>query len=143
LKSTFIAADIFDTSPSSPLSTLDGKIDIIYTGSFLHLFGYAEQFEICKRIVRLLRDRKGSLLVGRQVGNLDAGEQVHRTNKSQTMFRHNVESFKKLWDEVGESTGTKWRVEAELSKVDEGFLNERSSTHGPNVRRLRFSVWRE
>jgi len=91
----------------------------------------------------LLRDRKGSLLVGRQVGNLDAGEQVHRTNKGQTMFRHNVESFKKLWEEVGESTGTKWRVEAELSKVDEGFLNERSSIHGPNVRRLRFSVWRE
>jgi SAM-dependent methyltransferase len=141
LKSTFIAADIFDHT--SPLSSLDGKIDIIYTGSFLHLFGYAEQFEICKRIVKLLRDRKGSLLVGRQVGNLDAGEQVHRTNKNQTMFRHNVESFKRLWEEVGEVTGTKWRVDAELLTFNENFLNERGGLHGPNVRRLRFSVWRE
>ncbi len=43
LKSKFIAADIFD--PSSALSSLYGNIDIIYAGSFLHLFGYAEQVE--------------------------------------------------------------------------------------------------
>jgi SAM-dependent methyltransferase len=69
LKSKFIAADIFD--PSSALSTLDGKIDIIYAGSFLHLFGYADQVTICKRIVKLLRDKKGSLLWGDRSGILN------------------------------------------------------------------------
>ena len=59
------------------------------------------------------------------------------------MAYRSVESFKRLWEEVGASTGTRWRVDAELMEVDEGFLKERANTHGPNVRRLRFSVWRE
>ncbi|KAF4634146.1 hypothetical protein G7Y89_g3962 [Cudoniella acicularis] len=109
LTSTFIAGDIFD--PLSPLSVLDGKIDIIYAGSFLHLFGYEEQVEVCKRIVKLFKEKEGCLLVGRQAGNLVAGERIHRTNESERMYRHNVESFKKMWEEVGEATGTKWRVE--------------------------------
>lgn len=112
LKSRFLVADIFD--PSLPLSSLYGRMDIIYAGSFLHLFGYAKQVEICKQIVKLLRDKKGSMLLGRQVGNLDAGVRVHDTNGEGIMFRHNSESFKKMWDEVGELTGTKWRVESEM-----------------------------
>jgi hypothetical protein len=85
LKAKFIAADVFD--PSSQLTTLYKNIDIIYAGAFLHLFGYAEQLEICKQIVKLLRDKKDSLLLGRQVGNLEAGEKVSGNNKSQNMFR--------------------------------------------------------
>jgi len=141
LKSKFIAADIFD--PSSDLSALDGKIDILYAGSFLHLFGYADQVSICKRIVKLLKAKKDSLLLGRQVGNLESGEKVHRTNPNQTMFRHNSESFKRMWDEVGEATGTKWRVETELTIPEERYFNERLGEHGPNMRSLRFSVFRE
>ena len=141
LKSKFIAADIFD--PSSALSDLDGNIDIIYAGSFLHLFGYADQVTICKRIVKLLRDKKDSLLLGRQVGNVESSEHVHRTNQKETMFRHNSESFRKMWDEVGEATGTKWRVETELLMPEEAHMNERREYHGDDVRRLKFSVFRE
>jgi len=141
LKSEFISADIFDTS--SPLSTLDGKIDIIYAGSFLHLFGYTDQLTICKRIVKLLNDKKGSLLLGRQVGNVESGEHVHRTNQSERMFRHNSESFKKMWDEVGEVTGTKWRVETQLLIPEQAYLSERREAHGENVRSLKFFVFRE
>jgi hypothetical protein len=141
LKSKFIAADIFD--PSSDLSALDGHIDIIYAGSFLHLFGYVDQVAICKRIVKLLKTKKDSLLLGRQVGNLEAGEKVHRTNKSQTMFRHNSESFQKMWDEVGEATGTKWKVETELLVPNDRQIDERRGEHGPNMRSLRFSVFRQ
>jgi hypothetical protein len=123
LKSKFIAADIFD--PTSRLSVLDGNVDIIYAGSFLHLFGYEDQVAICKRIVKLLRDKKGSLLLGRQVGNLEAGEHVNSMNQSQKMFRHNSESFRKMWDEVGEETGTKWRVETQLLMPEEAQISER------------------
>jgi hypothetical protein len=115
LKSKFIAADI--TDPESPLSALDGKIDIIYAGSFLHLFSYAVQVEICKRLVKILRPKKDSLILGRQVGNVDAGDWVQRTNKGNIMFRHNSESFKQMWVEVGDATGTKWRVESVLEML--------------------------
>ena len=74
LSNNFFAADIMD--PSSTLSTWYGKIDIIYAGSFIHLFAYAGQVEVCKKIVRLLKDKKGSILLGRQVGNLVAGEKI-------------------------------------------------------------------
>jgi hypothetical protein len=94
LKSKFIAADI--TDPSSPLSELDGKIDIIYAGSFLHLFSYAELIEVCKRLTKLLREKKDSLILGRQVGNADAGDYVQKMNKGGKMYRHNAESFKKM-----------------------------------------------
>ncbi|KAG0650565.1 Methyltransferase trt5 [Hyphodiscus hymeniophilus] len=143
LKSKFLAVDIFDSS--SALSSLYGKVDIIYAGSFLHLFEYAKQVEVCKQIVKLLKDTKGSLLLGRQVGNLDAGNIVRDTNTARTVFsdadlriRHNNESFKNMWDEVGEATGTKWRVETEMKEIKERF-----DAHGPNVRRLRFAVFRE
>jgi len=141
LNSTFIAADIFDES--SALSSLDGNIDIIYAGSFLHLFGYDDQVKVCKRIVKLLRDKKGSLLLGRQVGDVVASETVHNTNKNLNMFRHNSESFKKMWEEVGEATGTKWRVESEMMVPEGSYIKERGEAHGPSVRRIRFSVFRE
>jgi SAM-dependent methyltransferase len=140
LKSNFIAADIFD--PSSPLKDLEGKIDIIYAGSFLHLFNYEQQIAVCKRIVEILRARKGSFVLGRQVGNLEAGEKVHRTNAAQSMFRHNEESFKKMWAEVGEATGTKWKVDAKLFEHSEGW-GPANASRDQTGRAIRFTVWRE
>lgn len=140
LKAKFMAADIFD--PSSPLVELEGKIDIIYAGSFLHLFNYEQQVAVCKRIVGLLKGKKGSLVLGRQAGNAEAGERAHRTNAAQSMFRHNEESFRKMWAEVGEATGTKWKVDVELFAPSEGW-GRRTALNGPDGRAVRFSVWRE
>jgi len=139
LKSKFLAADIFD--PASPLAELDGKIDIIYAGSFLHLFGYDQQVAVCKRMVKLLRDREGSVVLGRQGGNLVSGEHAHR--RGGTVFRHNAESFRKMWEEVGEATGTKWRVELEMMVPERAEAKERGDARGSEGRRIRFSVFRE
>jgi len=142
LKSQFIAADVFD--PESGLKVLDGKIDIIYIGAFLHLFDYKGQVEVCKRIVKLSRNKKGSVVLGRQVGNLVAGQQSHRTNPDNKMYRHTAESFQKMWDEVGEFTGTKWRTEAELLQDEEDDKEAKGSGWvDPSMRRLRFHVFRE
>lgn len=141
LQSKFIAADIF--CPPSDLISLYGDIDILYAGSFLHLFDYAQQVEVCKQIVKLLKDKKGSMLLGRQMGNLEAGEKARETNKASTMFRHNGDSFAKMWDEVGELTGTKWKVETEMTHPGESYMKERGGVHGANTIRLRFSVFRE
>jgi SAM-dependent methyltransferase len=93
LKSSFIAADIFDTK--SELKSLYGTIGVLYAGSFLHLFGWEKQVVIAKRMVELLKPVPGSVVLGRQVGDLVPGERPHRTNPEDTMFRHNVESFTK------------------------------------------------
>jgi SAM-dependent methyltransferase len=140
LKSKFIVADI--TDPSSPLSELDGKIDIIYAGSFLHLFSYAELIEVCKRLVKLLREKKDSLILGRQVGNADAGDYVQKINKGGKMYRHNAESFKKMWEEIGEATGTKWRVDCEFT-LFESLSEEERKKNAPGMGLIRFSVFRE
>jgi len=71
-------------------------------------------------------------LLGRQVGASKAGEYVHRTNKDQTMFRHNPDSFRKMWEEVGKLTNTEWRVEVEAISLEMG-----------NAEGIRFVVFRE
>lgn len=141
LKCRFIEADVMadESTTEGGLKELDGKVDIVYAGSFLHLFDYTGQFKVCKRIIGLLKPVKGSIVAGRQVGHVVAGERVHRTNHQGSMFRHNVESFEKMWEEVGEKTGTKWRVEAELLEVP-GRENEQWD---PNVKQLKFTIFRE
>jgi hypothetical protein len=145
LKSRFIEADVLADDDAAAgegegLKALDGKIDIIYAGSFLHLFDYAGQSKVCERIVRLLKPVKGSVVAGRQVGYVVAGERVHRTNYREKMFRHNEESFKKMWEEVGEKTGSKWKVEVELKEVQGRGPSEHWD---PDVRRVIFTVFRE
>ncbi|PMD65774.1 uncharacterized protein K444DRAFT_624327 [Hyaloscypha bicolor E] len=108
LQSNFIVGDVFDPSP--PLSALDGKIDIIYAASFLRLFGYEDQIRVCKRIVNLLKEKKDSVVLGRQVGNANAGERPRRNGPTKARRRHNEESFKKMWEEVGNLTESRWRM---------------------------------
>ncbi|RFU29148.1 hypothetical protein B7463_g7183, partial [Scytalidium lignicola] len=140
LKTKFIAANIFDET--SGLDSLDGKIDIVFVGAFLHLFNYEEQVRVCQRVVRLLRPQKDSLIIGRQVGNV-IGAEKKGTSNDHTVFRHNIESFKKMWDEVGQSTGTQWRVEATLSAPDTIDSRLMPTLHDTDMRRLRFLVYRE
>lgn len=88
LKSKFTETDIFDP--------LNGKIDIMYAGTFLHLFNYNKQLEMCQQMVRLLRDKRDLVVLRRQVDNMTAGEHVHRMNKGEKMFRHNEETFRNM-----------------------------------------------
>ncbi|MCJ1298531.1 hypothetical protein MMC08_001321 [Hypocenomyce scalaris] len=141
LKTTFLTADIFD--PESALKQLDGQIDIVYTGSFFHLFVWDDQVKVAKRVARLLKPRKGSLVLGRQVGTVKPGEYPHRTNPTGVMWRHDGASFASMWKEVGEATGTKWDVNATLDERS-GFAGKTQGSEwsNPNMRRLRFEVQR-
>ncbi len=114
LQSTFIAADVFDDA--SPLAGLAGQMNIVYTGAFFHLFSLEEQEKAALRVVQLLAPQPGSMIVGRQSGSEDAGEFSRAGDKSgRKHFRHNPQSWKELWDRIGEKTGSKWSVEADLS----------------------------
>ena len=139
LKTKFMTADILDRT--SEFNTLDGKLDMIWAGSFFHLFGWDDQIKVAKRLVELLKPRKGSVVFGRQAGNIEPGEMPHQANAGGTMFRHDATSFEKLWKEVGAQTGTTWHVKARLDKIEEppkgGAWND------PNVRLLLFAIHRE
>lgn len=118
LRSTFVAADVFDESAVNPLRALEGKLDVIHSSSFFHLFDYEQQKAIARTVVGLLKPQGGSLLVGRQVGNFEAGEKEHGTGGGGKVFRHDGRTWRKMWEEVGRETGTRWEVEAELREWD-------------------------
>jgi hypothetical protein len=129
LETTFIAADVFDDS--SPLTKLAGQMNIVYTGDFFHLFNLEQQEKIALRIVQLLVPQPGSLIVGRQSGNEIPGAYGRSGDTSgRKSFRHNPQSWKELWDRVGELTGSKWSVEAYLRypEFTLGELDDKSTT---------------
>lgn len=116
LKTTFIAADIFDTE--SDLKQLEGTIDIVHAASFLHLFPLDRMTEAATRMAKMLKDKPGCLVVGRQLGNVDHGHTAGTFDETKNRFRHNVESFDAMWKKVGEDTGTQWKVDAHLEELD-------------------------
>lgn len=139
LKSDFIEADLLAGDDLGALSTLEGKVDVVYAGSLLHLFDYAGQVQVIEKIVKLLKPAKGVMVLGRQVGNTVAGETPRKTADAKRMYRHNEESFAKMWQEVGEKMGSKWRVESEMDEGDKMG----SARWDPNFRDLKFAVFRE
>jgi SAM-dependent methyltransferase len=113
LHTTFIAADAFDDS--SPLVQLAGQMDIIYTGQFFHLFNLEHQEKLALRVVQLLAPKPGSLIVGRHSGSKVPGEAARvGVTSGRTSYRHNPQSWSELWSRVGEQTGSRWLVEADL-----------------------------
>jgi SAM-dependent methyltransferase len=110
LKSEFIAADIFDAD--SALKELYGKVDIIGSSSFFHLFDWEQQKQVAHRCAKLLKPQKGSMIVGRQVGSREPGIRV-RPNERGSRYRHDAKTWRKFWAEVGEEVGMQFHVEAE------------------------------
>lgn len=144
LQSKFLAGDVFaaaEEDGGKELAKLDGRLDVVHAASFLHLFSWEEQVRACARIVRLLKPVEGSMLLGRQVGSGVPGETQDRVRPSLSRYRHDEESFKKMWKEVGEKTRTRWRVEVESLMVKGGSFA--SPLHDENTRRIVFAVYRE
>ncbi|KAF2275794.1 uncharacterized protein EI97DRAFT_458808 [Westerdykella ornata] len=136
LKANFITANIFDVT--SPLTELSGRFDMIFAGSFFHLWGYEQQVKVSKLVAALLRPQKGSIILGRQVGSYSAVEPGHVTNADGKMFQHSVESLKKMWKDIGDDLGISFTVDAKLAE-SEGLLKFLPS----NARRIWFTIRRE
>jgi hypothetical protein len=103
----FCPMDIFDTDLESNvlLKDLGGKVDIIHTTAFFHLFSWHQQLVVAAQCLRLLRkqqrqDSKECLILGKQVGYVEAGESQRRDNPELRSFRHNEASWKELWGSV-------------------------------------------
>lgn len=125
-KGHMIQADIFDTE--GPLKSIHGKIDIAYVGLFLHQFDWEGQVTAGQNIVKLMKDQPGALITGRQIGAYDAGIVSTGGKDGTVSFRHNLESFDKLWKEIGQKTGTEWKVESQYMDVRRDWTKDPKTT---------------
>ncbi|KAK7733032.1 hypothetical protein SLS53_008361 [Cytospora paraplurivora] len=136
LKTRFIQADILD--PNSPIQELKGSIDFIHLGMVLHVFGWEDQRKLLETSVQILKPQPGTLIIGQAVGHTEG---IYSTGRDSGSFRHNEESFRRLWGEISERTGIRFDVRAALDKglgVAEG-LRKWDVTE---ARRLEFEVER-
>lgn len=102
---------------SELVRTLHGGIDAIFASSLFHLWNYETQFFVATRLVRdICRDRVGSVICGRQVGNPTAGMYFPPKGIEhlipQGQYFHNVESTESFWHDVGKATGMRFAVDA-------------------------------
>ena len=137
LRSTFFPTDILDAH-DLPLRGLDGEMDVVYLGLFLHHFDHPTCVTVCARVARLLKARPGSLVMGVQVGSLVADVKPIPIPSGGILYRQDIQSLERVWAEVGKLTGTEWKVEARLER-GKGF-GEKWQIEG--TRRLGFEVWR-
>ncbi|KAF1964713.1 hypothetical protein BU23DRAFT_594015 [Bimuria novae-zelandiae CBS 107.79] len=137
LQSHFLAADIFDKSSS--LADLRGTFDMVYAGSFFHLFNYDDQIEVSTTVARLFRPVKGSFIVGRQVGTVNAAAHDHRTNPTGKMYRHNPRSLKEMWEKIGHDLGVSFTVDATLQQLPSDHFR----FHTEDTRLIHFVIRRE
>lgn len=147
--STFVQGDLlaqpaeaFERSKMACI--LSGKMDLVFASSLLHLWDYPEQLTALMRLVSLCRPRAGSEVAGRQVGSLLGGrylspkiknkdEEKNKDDISEphrATYRHNLETIRGLWHDVGERTDTTWTVEA-------GFL----PTTEPEVQNMKDTAY--
>lgn len=145
LETTFALGDLTvddDGSEEALTKTLGGKIDIVYASSLFHLWDYGTQLKAATRLVSLLRDQVGVIVVGRQLGSIFAGEYPLTGFSDGTQYRHNLESLKGFWLDVGQATSTQWKVEAELKVEDVVQQNLKSSWGDSNMRMIWWSATR-
>ena len=127
-RNRFIAADLLDESRDSRLVATEGTWDVISINMFLHVFDWDMQVRACKRILKLLSNNKGSMTMGVQTGSTEAGEFVLKPPnvlEETKVYRQSMETFRKMWEEVGRDAGVDLKVEVEYE--DEGDRERRKN----------------
>lgn len=113
----FFKSNVLDEDDTE-LRQLEGTIDFIWVGAFLHLFTYDVQLKVLVRMMKLLKPTAGVKILGRQVGSREPGTR-QRKSSAEMFFQHDVDSLKKQFNEAAELTGTRWEVDGELLDWEE------------------------
>ncbi|KAH7907016.1 hypothetical protein BJ138DRAFT_1161182 [Hygrophoropsis aurantiaca] len=141
----FIPGDVFDpsllsivpphdTAPEAlapnlsdlaSLNPLQGRVSIIYTGKFFHLFTKERQLHLARALAGLLSPTPSSIICGAHMGSHNPGlyNFSNGLSKEFTLFCHSPESWTAMWDGEVFKKGFV-RVEAILVKYDDIFLEE-------------------
>ncbi|KAI0039166.1 hypothetical protein FA95DRAFT_1567318 [Auriscalpium vulgare] len=89
----FVAGDILQGA--QPLSELYGACSTIHAGYFFHLFDEDDQRRLAHIISRLMQARRGTTVLGSQLGRPRAGRRV--VPLGGRAFVHSPESWSELW----------------------------------------------
>jgi hypothetical protein len=130
-KTEVVTADIFD--PKAPGNIVNlGRFDYIWTAMFYHLWDWDKQVEASIQTAKFLKEKPGSTLFGWQLGARPALSE-NRTDTDgkrsglRVTYKHDEESFKKLWDQVSEKVG----IEFDVSTY--GVISEHTRQHVPSL----------
>lgn len=107
----FVAADLLNGEGGDELN---GTASIVHAASVFHLFGWEDQVKLGVRVTKLFRPEGEAVVFGRQVGNYEPKELEEHASLGLKRYFHNPETWQKLWDEVGNLTGSKWKVDATM-----------------------------
>lgn len=113
----FVVGDVFD---HIAMKNLHGKFDFVHAASFLHLWAWDGQIDAGSQLVQFLKDKAGTVILGRQVGNSTPGEYPQPVTANGVNYLHDTYTFEKMWNEIGERTKTKWKVEASMRRAVAG-----------------------
>ncbi|KAF9871354.1 methyltransferase domain-containing protein [Colletotrichum karsti] len=126
LKTRFVNADLMDDG-SPTLNAMDGQFDSCHMGLCLHLWNREEQMKVLKRVIRLLKQKPGAVIVGHAVGHADGIDLPGMFNKPS--LRHNLQTWESMWADISKETGTRWKLKTEIS--DQIGSAERASARKP------------
>lgn len=150
----FIVADLFEEDANiSALAKTEGSWDIISIIMFLHMYDWETQIWACKRILKLLSPKQGSMVIGAQTGSTQPGEQVVKPplvaeGEQKSIYRQSKETFEEMWRVVGREEGVELRVEVvyddqadrEKRAEEERTGGKKKFFSGVEQRRLFFTV---
>lgn len=140
-KAHFIEANMLCVDENPALRELKGTADIVSVSAIFHQWDWINQLEGAKRVA-LYTKGPGSLVVGYQIGNVEGKQLINKTLKV-PQYRHNPESFTKMWNQVGAETGTEWKISARLLNWEQmGWDPKDNEWMEPGDRALDFVVTR-
>ena len=138
-KGRFIGADLFADDADNALVETEGTWDIISIVNFMHLFDWASQIRACRRMVKLLAQKPGSMVIGAQNGSTLPGAQHIKPpfcaeGEHKYLFRQSVETFTQMWKIVEQDEGIRLKVDVVYGDQEEESFSR------PDRRRLYYTV---
>jgi SAM-dependent methyltransferase len=142
LSTPFLIGDVLE--PDAELAVAaEGRFNMIWSSFVYHLWNWDEQLRASIQTARLLKSRRGSMLIGIQLGTSPAMEvlRVRGSGRSQPqpMFRHDGGSFRRLWEQVEEVLGIEFDVRT-VSVVPPWTRNPQLPPGASTIELLTFSV---
>ncbi|OJJ08799.1 hypothetical protein ASPVEDRAFT_144863 [Aspergillus versicolor CBS 583.65] len=132
LKAHFQTGDVF---AEDFLQEWRGKVDIIFLGSFLHLFSFEQQRAIVLQLGRLLRGNN-SLVFGRHLATTGKGGTLKENACGWSLYHHSEETIREIWETDPHG---KWDVSSELIPYgSESWDNGVKWNGGDQIKQQRF-----
>ena len=134
-----VAADLTKSSVPS-IEPLKSSIDVISAQSLFHLFTLKDQTTVAQHLAELTKPMAGSIIVGRQLGLMKAGEQ-RGLSEDTIVFLHDPGTFDRFWQDIGATTGSKWKVDTWVEEAPERVRKQAWAS--PDMMILVFTVTRQ